>query len=96
MPTCHGHQYGILHHSETFFLALQVADWARLQFYAEVSKGEAHITLAKACMLIALEEEAAAAADEQERRAGASRASSGDDAPTRSSRPRDMHTGSRR
>ena len=46
----------------------QVADWARLQFYGEVSKGDAHITLAKACMLIALEEEAAAAADDHERK----------------------------
>ncbi len=77
-------------------MVLQVADWARLQFYAEVSKGEAHITQAKACMLIALEEEAAAAADEQERRAGASRGPLRDDASVRSSRPRDMQSSSRR
>ena len=48
----------------------QVADWARLQFYAEVSKSEASLSLAKACMLIALEEEAAVASDEQQRRLG--------------------------
>ena len=39
----------------------QLVDWARQRFYQEVSKPEERITLAKACMLIALEEEAAAA-----------------------------------
>ena len=36
-------------------------DWARQRFYQEVSKPDERLTLAKACMLIALEEEAAAA-----------------------------------
>ena len=36
-------------------------DWARQRFYQEVSKPDERITMAKACMLIALEEEAAAA-----------------------------------
>ncbi len=39
----------------------QLVDWARQRFYQEASKPEELITLAKACMLIALEEEAAAA-----------------------------------
>ena len=41
--------------------AFQLVDWARQRFYQEASKPEERITLAKACMLIALEEEAAAA-----------------------------------
>ena len=41
--------------------ASQLVDWARQRFYQEVSKPDERITLAKACMLIALEEEAAAA-----------------------------------
>lgn len=41
--------------------ASQLVDWARQLFYQEVSKPDELITLAKACMLIALEEEAAAA-----------------------------------
>lgn len=41
-----------------------------MQFYAEVSKSDASLSLAKACMLIALEEEAAVAAEEQQRRLG--------------------------
>ena len=41
--------------------ASQLVDWARQRFYQEVSKPDDRITLAKACMLIALEEEAAAA-----------------------------------
>ncbi len=36
-------------------------DWARQGFYQEASKPEEQLTLAKACMLIALEEEASAA-----------------------------------
>ena len=35
-------------------------DWARQGFYQEASKPEEQVTLAKACMLIALEEEASA------------------------------------
>lgn len=41
--------------------ASQLVDWARQRFYQEVSKLDERITMAKACMLIALEEEAAAA-----------------------------------
>ena len=52
---------------------VQVADWARQRFYEETAKPDEHITLAKACMLIALEDEAAAAVDEQESRARTSR-----------------------
>jgi hypothetical protein len=46
----------------------QVAQRARQLFYKETAKPDAQISLAKACMLIALEEEAAAAAEEQESR----------------------------
>ena len=41
--------------------ACQLVDWARQGFYQEASKPEEQLTLAKACMLIALEEEASAA-----------------------------------
>lgn len=46
-----------------------MAEWARQRFYEETAKAEEHITLAKACMLIALEDEAAVIVDEQESRA---------------------------
>ncbi len=55
------------------FLTVQVAEWARQRFYEETAKPDEHITLAKACMLIALEDEAAAVVDEQESRARTSR-----------------------
>lgn len=54
-------------------LCVQVAEWARQRFYEETAKPDEQITLAKACMLIALEDEAAAAVDEQENRARTSR-----------------------
>ena len=46
---------------------LQIETWARKEFSSEVdcSKDDACVSLAKTCMLIALEEEAAAASNQQ-------------------------------
>ena len=53
-----------------------MAEWARQLFYKETTKPDDQITLAKACMLIALEEEAAAVVEGlQYRRRGGTGAS---------------------
>lgn len=66
------HPFAPLHQSppshrrvpEAYNPARQLVDWARQKFYQEASKPDERLTLAKACMLIALEEEAAAAVGE--------------------------------